>query len=548
MKKLLSILLVAVLILSALSACGQAASPATAAPTAAPAAAAPAPDSDPQPAQPEAPATALPLSDKGETLSIWMRSDANFSAMGMTSAADSTAVQELEKRTGIKLEVQHPSVGQEVEGFNLLMASDELPDLIEVYHASYNYSGGFDKAIEDGVFLRLNELIDSFAPNYKSIIESSPDLLKSAITDEGNLPGFFTIDMIEQGSYFGPLIRKDWLDSLGLPIPVTYDDWHATLTAFKEKKGATAPLILFYTGFTAMPGLNSGYGFVNPLYMENGKVQYAPLSAGYKEYIAMMAQWYQEGLIDPDFNTKRTFFPDDSLTLTGASGLWYSFYTMIDLYNMMGIGAGMAEPPVMIPIQNPVKNAGDKLHARLYNERVGKQMFVVSADCENPELAVKLMDYLFSPDGELLGNYGIEGETYTLVDGEPIFNEMITNNPDGRSFGELMTKYSIPFTKAYRWERETQNLSEIGFTAMDLWTEAGHELNMPTVSLSADEGKEYARIMGDITTYVDETSVKFILGAEPLSNFDKFVETIKSMGIDDALALQQAALDRFNKR
>ncbi len=38
------------------------------------------------------------------------------------------------------------------------------------------------------------------------------------------------------------------------------------------------------------------------------------------------------------------------------------------------------------------------------------------------------------------------------------------------------------------------------------------------------------------------------MGTEPLANFDKFANTIKQMGIDDAIAVEQAALDRYNQR
>ena len=41
---------------------------------------------------------------------------------------------------------------------------------------------------------------------------------------------------------------------------------------------------------------------------------------------------------------------------------------------------------------------------------------------------------------------------------------------------------------------------------------------------------------------------KFILGTEPLANLDKFQATIRSMGINVALATRQAALDRYYKR
>jgi putative aldouronate transport system substrate-binding protein len=39
--------------------------------------------------------------------------------------------------------------------------------------------------------------------------------------------------------------------------------------------------------------------------------------------------------------------------------------------------------------------------------------------------------------------------------------------------------------------------------------------------------------------------LKFIIGTEPLSGFDAFVATVKSMGIDEAIALTQAALDQY---
>ena len=43
----------------------------------------------------------------------------------------------------------------------------------------------------------------------------------------------------------------------------------------------------------------------------------------------------------------------------------------------------------------------------------------------------------------------------------------------------------------------------------------------------------------------DEMINKFIMGKEPLDNFDKFVQTLKDMGIDDVLAVEQAAYDRY---
>jgi putative aldouronate transport system substrate-binding protein len=42
--------------------------------------------------------------------------------------------------------------------------------------------------------------------------------------------------------------------------------------------------------------------------------------------------------------------------------------------------------------------------------------------------------------------------------------------------------------------------------------------------------------------------LKFIMGVEPIENFDKYVEQIKALGIGKYLSIQQTALDRFNRR
>lgn len=54
--------------------------------------------------------------------------------------------------------------------------------------------------------------------------------------------------------------------------------------------------------------------------------------------------------------------------------------------------------------------------------------------------------------------------------------------------------------------------------------------------------------MNDVNTFKDEMFNKFIMGAEPLDNFDKYVKTIEGMGIQDAIKIQQVALERYNKR
>jgi putative aldouronate transport system substrate-binding protein len=71
---------------------------------------------------------------------------------------------------------------------------------------------------------------------------------------------------------------------------------------------------------------------------------------------------------------------------------------------------------------------------------------------------------------------------------------------------------------------------------------------MPPVTPTQDESRKYAKIMTDVNTRYDEVFAKVLSGAEPIESWDKFLEELKQIGIEDAIQVQQAALDRFNKR
>ena len=68
---------------------------------------------------------------------------------------------------------------------------------------------------------------------------------------------------------------------------------------------------------------------------------------------------------------------------------------------------------------------------------------------------------------------------------------------------------------------------------------------IPALSFTEEEREVINSIYTEIQTYKDEMINKFIMGKEPLDNFDNFVETLNSMGIEEVLAVEQAAYDRY---
>lgn len=72
---------------------------------------------------------------------------------------------------------------------------------------------------------------------------------------------------------------------------------------------------------------------------------------------------------------------------------------------------------------------------------------------------MNFIDYLCSDAGVRISNFGIEGETYTLVDGEPTFTDKILNYPSGSSDG---LRLNVACVLQYRMKRNTgmRNLNQ----------------------------------------------------------------------------------------
>ena len=176
-----------------------------------------------------------------ETLTYWVTLGSTGASV-MSSFDDNLAMQELQKRTGVDLEFIHPAVGQETEQFNLLIASRELPDIIE--HSWNEYAGGIQKAIDDGIIIKLNDILDEQAPYYAKMLEDYPELARQAKTDDGTICVFGAYSISDYNCQFGYMIRQDWLDEAGLEQPVTIQDWEDTMLALIDARGLTCGLAM----------------------------------------------------------------------------------------------------------------------------------------------------------------------------------------------------------------------------------------------------------------------------------------------------------------
>ena len=72
--------------------------------------------------------------------------------------------------------------------------------------------------------------------------------------------------------------------------------------------------------------------------------------------------------------------------------------------------------------------------------------------------------------------------------------------------------------------------------------------NLPRVVPKSEDSSEFQRIMNDVKTKGDEMLLKFILGVESIDKFDDYVKSMKDLGIDRVIEIQQAALELYESK
>ncbi|MDF2541298.1 MAG: hypothetical protein K0S47_1016 [Herbinix sp.] len=484
----------------------------------------------------------LPFTEEPITLTVFAGLDSNLEGI-IDDYNENEFFQELEKRSGVHLEFVIPEIGAEYDAYYSMIASDNFTNIIS--HYGYAYPDGLDAAVDDGFYLNLTPYLNTFLKNYNAARNRDSYTKNCTTTGADRVVACYSLYTKEQGPWMGMQVRKDWLDDLGLEIPVTYDDWEKMLTLFKTEKGAYSPLSLGADGFMEYShGLSAGFGVYEDFMQVDGKVIYGPVQEGWKEYLTLLNSWYEKGLIDPNFMINGEWQVDRSMVENDQTGAWNAMYIMMSQYE------GSATNMNVIPVASPVKKKGDKLHIRREDCSIG-QPVTISADCEYPEIAMKLLDYLYTEEGSLLANYGRKDDTFTYnPEGKPRVTDKISKNKT-YSMGQAQALYLLPPARLgglYDWTRELDAVPVEDLAAYDVWSVGDDAYILPAfLSYNSDESKERSKIVSDVNNYMNDMTIKFITGVSNINEeWDSYIKQMKDMGLVRAVEITQNALDRFN--
>lgn len=499
-------------------------------------------EAEPSPAASTAPSVASTAGEAGQdgkasaspiTLSIHMLSNHPF---------DDTwpVFVEAAKHTNVSLKgTIAKTVTDKVEAFNLMMASGNIADIVT------NSKANMDKFGQEGAFVPLNDLIDKHAPNIKRFLEERPDVKAVATAADGNM--YFLPFAPDGEAASGWFIRQDWLDELGLEVPTSVDEYYNVLKAFKEQdpnKNNKADEIPYFSRDTnvAAYGLLALWGADKGYFLKDDKIAFGPMEPEYKAGISNVAQWYKEGLIDREIFTRGSNTRDVMLgdNIGGSTRDWFAStaaYNNSLADKVPGIN--------FVPIAPPADING-KVVEYTARATVLPTGWGISTSNKHQEETIKYFDFWYTEEGRRLANFGVEGVTYNLVDGQPKFTDEILN-----SGGVTQTLWTyganLEFGYHQDFEYERQYLNPIAAKGMSEYIDNKYPRSqIPTLAYTSEEEARMKNLEANINTYVTETTQKWVLGAEPVEgNYDAFVTQLKTMGIEEVLKIKNDAYARY---
>ncbi|WP_249716630.1 extracellular solute-binding protein [Paenibacillus sp. J31TS4] len=461
---------------------------------------------------------------------------------------------EYAKMTNINVDFQLVPFDNLTEKRNLSLASGDYPD---AFHTTRMTNTDLVKYGSQGTFIKLNDLIDKYAPNLKKILDADPSIRKGITMADGNIYAFPLIyDQQFTSALLGAKLwyKKDWLDALGMKEPTTLDEFYEYLKAVKNtdlnKNGKADEIGYGGVGYADLLNkLKGSFGLMNrgtaqpnvDMDPKTNELRFVPTAPEYKEMLQYVNKLTKEGLIEKEITTIKS----NQFYAKGAEGVYGSMVTTSP-YTLMKQTTYVGMPMLKGP------NGQDKFTA-IRSPLVQTGAFVITDKNKNPEATVRWMDYFYSEEGNKMFFMGIKDQSYTeTADGKVQYTDEITKNPQGLTLEQAVVKYvtwpggSYPGIVRQKFFAGAEALPESIEAAKkvepnlikDIW---------PPFSFTDAENEKLITLQNDIHTYVTEMETKFITGTIPFTEWDNYVATIKKMGVDEYLKIYKAGYDRYKK-
>ncbi|MBY0164295.1 extracellular solute-binding protein [Cytobacillus firmus] len=484
----------------------------------------------------------------------------------------------IEEQFNIKFNWQiNPSDGAK-EKRQISLASGDYPDAYLLTHYIDEFSqADVLKYGQQGVLVPLNDLIEQHGPNIKAAMEATPEMKALVTAPDGNIYGLGAYTECFHCSYPNKMwINTEWLKKLNLKEPKTTEEFRSMLQAFKTQdpngnvKADEVPLsgTTEDFGVRIIPYLMNSFVYDdrNYLTMNGGKVESAAITPEWKEGLTYIKSLYDEGLIDPGAFTqnaeafKKIGENADAEILGAGAGMHPAIFVNIDPGNTRSAHYNPL-PPLSGPngISYATHDAG--------GVSPGAKFVITNKASEEARVAlIKMVDYMFTPEGQTNAATGMKGIDWTDPEpGDQALGEGVTPMVKTIPTKEGETPHNAGWSgmghfympKEYRdtWVQGTDIYASDGYerrlyNASLLYQ--GHEPKeiFPIWSIWIDPSviDEASMLQTNLKNYIEQNQLQFITGNKDLNkDWGAYVKGLKDLKLDRYLEILQTAYDQSAK-
>ncbi|MFD1268789.1 sugar ABC transporter substrate-binding protein [Paenibacillus motobuensis] len=394
---------------------------------------------------------------------------------------------------------------------NTFFAGGEMPDLITTFGAN---SPAVQKA--DTWAYSLNDLAEKYDPYFNKV--AAQDTLNWFKLKDGKTYGYpdYSNTQVDYDSGQIPaktafVIRKDVYEALGKPSMGTPEEFQSVLKDIKAKFPSLVPF-----GFNSIGEGTGSLGdvlqdFIGvPLEDSNGGFYNRNLDEDYLTWLKTLNTVYRDGSISDDS------FADDGPAFEEKvkSGKYATM--LLDGTPQQGGNLQIflsANPgKEYIAIDGPQSTVGNQPTLN-QSGITGWMVNFITKDCKDPAKAIQIFTYLLSDEGQMLVNYGIEGETYKSIgDGKyellPEVKDLQLNNPD--KFKKEYRMGEFIFFGHDRYKALSTDSFPESIKQMQEWGKGKLVPHFILENIDPDQGSLEARSLSAINTKWNTTMVSMI--------------------------------------
>ncbi len=312
---------------------------------------------------------------------------------------------------GVKIEIEAPPISSYNDRRNIILASDDLPDIIYVGDTGSSYA----QWAADGLFLDLTEYLnEEDMPNaYRVLTDLELNSVKVAALDNH----IFSLPRVQTKPMDTILYRQDWLDKLNLEVPTTPEEFAAVMEAFTTQDPDGNGVDDTY-GFAINLPMGAAHRVMTSAFDmrpsevpdAEGNYQVMEAQEGYMDYLDWLREMYEAGSIDPEFYLI-TNYEDRDMFHAGKVGAIYA-NTVVEHYITEMSESAWVDKNFKLAAGAPLHKDGEEVANVYYNPQIWGN-YAINANSKHLDEAIAFLDACYTDAVNELLMFGVEGVTYT---------------------------------------------------------------------------------------------------------------------------------------